>query len=92
MEDLSELARAALGADRGEATLADEIHLAERYLAIEKLLLGERLRVRWQVDDDAPRAMALPRLILQPLLENAVVHGIAPLAEGGEIDISIRVE
>lgn len=92
VEDLSELFRAALGADRGESTLADEIHLAERYLAIEKLRLGGRLRVRWQVDDDAPRSMALPRLILQPLLENAVVHGIAPLAEGGEIDLSIRVE
>ena len=89
VEDLSELFRAALGAGQGDSTLAEEIHLAERYLAIESLRLGERLRVDWQVAADAPGALRMPRLVLQPLLENAVVHGIAPLAEGGEISIRI---
>jgi two-component system sensor histidine kinase AlgZ len=89
VEDLSELFRAALGAGHGESSLAEEIHLAERYLAIEGLRLGQRLRIDWQVADDAPRDLRMPRLVLQPLLENAVVHGIAPLAEGGEISIRI---
>ena len=89
VEDLSELFRAALGAGHGESTLAEEIHLAERYLAIETLRLGQRLRVDWQVAADAPGELRMPRLVLQPLLENAVVHGIAPLADGGEISIRI---
>ena len=89
VEDLSELFRAALGAGHGESTLAEEIHLGERYLAIEALRLGERLRVDWQVAD-APATLRMPRLVLQPLIENAVVHGIAPLADGGEISIFIR--
>jgi two-component system sensor histidine kinase AlgZ len=92
VEDLSELFRAALGARHGESTLGEEIYLAERYLAIETLRLGTRLRVDWQVADDAPRDLRMPRLVLQPLLENAVVHGIAPLADGGEIAIRIAPE
>ena len=92
VEDLSELFRAALGAGHGESTLAEEIYLAERYLAIESLRLGARLRVDWQVAADTPRDLRMPRLVLQPLLENAVVHGIAPLAAGGEISIRIAPE
>jgi two-component system sensor histidine kinase AlgZ len=88
VEDLSELFRAALGA-QGESTLAEEIHLAHRYLAIETLRLGERLQVEWDVAPDAPMDLRLPRLVLQPLLENAVVHGIAQLAAGGRIGIAI---
>jgi len=91
VEDLSELFRAALGAGHGESTLTEEIYLAERYLAIEALRLGERLRVDWQVAADVPGELRMPRLVLQPLLENAVVHGIAPLADGGEISIRITV-
>ncbi|MCX7557639.1 histidine kinase [Xanthomonadaceae bacterium JHOS43] len=92
VEDLSELFRAALGAGDGESTLADELHLCERYLAIEALRLGSRLRVRWELSDDLPRDLPLPRLILQPLVENAIVHGIARLSEGGELAISARRE
>ena len=92
VEDLSELFRAALGAGEGESTLGEEIHFAERYLAIEKLRLGERLAVRWRIDAAAPRDLRLPRLVLQPLLENAVLHGIARLPEGGEIAIDIAAE
>jgi two-component system sensor histidine kinase AlgZ len=92
VEDLSELFRAALGAGQGESTLGEEIALAERYLAIEALRLGPRLQVAWQVDPRAPRGLRLPRLVLQPLLENAVLHGIAPLPEGGRIDIEVAVD
>lgn len=90
VEDLSELFRAALGAGQGEATLAEEIHLGERYLAIESLRLGERLQVEWRIGLDVPRDLRLPRLSLQPLLENAVLHGIARLTEGGRILIEME--
>lgn len=85
VEDLSELFRAALGGGQGESTLGDEIELAQRYLAIERLRLGERLQVRVELADDVPMAMPMPRLILQPLVENAIVHGIARLDAGGEV-------
>jgi len=92
VEDLSELFRAALGAGEGESTLGEEIALSERYLAIEQLRLGDRLRVRWQIDPEAPRDLRLPRLVLQPLLENAVLHGIARLPTGGQVDIEVARE
>ncbi|HEX5756170.1 MAG TPA: histidine kinase, partial [Arenimonas sp.] len=90
VEDLSDLFRAALGADRGEATLAEEIELGRRYLDIEGLRLGGRLRVHWQLPEPLPM-LRLPRLVLQPLLENAVLHGVARLPEGGRIDITLQV-
>ena len=89
VEDLSELFRAALGAGHGESTLAEEIHLAERYLAIESLRLGPRLRVRWDIADEVPMDLRLPRLVLQPLVENAVLHGVSKLVQGGEIGIAV---
>jgi two-component system, LytTR family, sensor histidine kinase AlgZ len=86
LEDLSELFRQAL-ADPGESvTLADEIALAERYLAIEQVRFGERLRIRWDIDP-AAHAARLPPLLLQPLVENAVKHGVEPSAEGGRLRI-----
>ncbi|MFA5683365.1 MAG: histidine kinase [Lysobacteraceae bacterium] len=90
IEDLSDLFRAALGAGDAPGTLDEEIELCERFLAIEALRLGERLQVDWRIDADAPRAMALPRLLLQPLVENAVIHGIARLEQGGCISIRIH--
>lgn len=92
VEDLSELFRAALGAESGESTLAEELHFCERYLAIEALRLGPRLRQRWELASDLPRQLPLPRLILQPLVENAIVHGISPLSEGGEVTIRVHRE
>ncbi len=91
VEDLAELFRAALGGG-GESTLDEELHLAERYLAIEALRLGPRLTVEWALEEILPRALALPRLILQPLVENAVVHGIACRPEGGTIRIAARTD
>jgi two-component system sensor histidine kinase AlgZ len=90
--DLADLFRAALGAGQGDSTLAEEIQLGERYLSIEKLRLGERLRVDWQLTEPLPSTMKLPRLVLQPLLENAVLHGISRLPDGGEIAVSIAVD
>jgi two-component system, LytTR family, sensor histidine kinase AlgZ len=85
VENLSELFRAALGQnDTSTGTLGDELELVDRYLAIEQLRLGERLRIRRELDD-IPRDASLPRLLLQPLVENAVRHGIQPLLEGGEV-------
>lgn len=92
IEDLADLFRAALGAGQGESTLGEELLLAERFLAIEKLRLGERLQVRVDLPEDLPRDLAMPRLILQPLVENAVIHGVAKLAAGGTIELSAARE
>jgi two-component system sensor histidine kinase AlgZ len=87
LEDLSDLFRHAL-ADAGEAvTLAQEVALAQRYLAIEQVRFGERLRVRWELDPAANQAR-MPPLLLQPLVENAVVHGVEPSPGGAELKIS----
>jgi two-component system, LytTR family, sensor histidine kinase AlgZ len=92
VENLSELFRAALGQqDTHAATLGEELQLVDRYLAIEELRLGERLHVRREFDD-LPTEASLPPLLLQPLVENAVRHGIQPLREGGEVILRGRRE
>jgi two-component system sensor histidine kinase AlgZ len=86
VEDLADLFRAALGRDDGEGTLGAELDLIARYLHIERLRLGERLQVA--VDVEAlPRDMPLPPLLLQPLVENAVYHGIQPREQGGTVTV-----
>ncbi len=85
--DLADLFRAALGGPR-EIPLSEEIALIERYLEIESLRFRERLRVRWTRPDPMPEAL-VPSLSLQPLVENAIKHGIERIAAGGEIDIRI---
>lgn len=89
VEDLSDLFRAALGADGRPSTLGTELELARRYLAIEQLRLGDRLQVEI-VQDDLPMDLLLPALLLQPLVENAVYHGVQPLAEGGTVRLRAR--
>lgn len=89
LEDLSDLFRHALMQTRDASTLADEITLAKRYLAIEKVRFGERLRVQWALDASAEMAK-LPPLLLQPLVENAVAHGVEPSATGADIKISTQ--
>jgi two-component system sensor histidine kinase AlgZ len=92
VEDLSELFRAALGQHtEADGTLGDELALVERYLAIEQLRLGERLQVVRELDD-LPAGFPLPRLLLQPLVENAVRHGIQPLRQGGQVLLRGRRE
>ena len=89
LEDLSDLFRHAL-VDQGESvTLAEEIALARRYLAIEQIRFGERLQVEWSLDPAADGAR-LPPLLLQPLVENAVLHGVEPSASGAQLRISTR--
>lgn len=82
VEDLADLFRAALGAGDAHGTLGEELDLIERYLQIEHLRLGERLRVAMDVAA-LPRDFLMPRLLLQPLIENAIYHGIQPRADGG---------
>jgi two-component system sensor histidine kinase AlgZ len=84
LEDMSDLFRMAM-AYRGDLVPArQEVALAQQYLALEQLRLGERLKVSWHTED-LPEDALMPPLILQPLLENAVYHGIEPMAEGGLI-------
>jgi two-component system sensor histidine kinase AlgZ len=89
VEDLSDLFRAALGSSETPGTLGEELDLMDHYLRIEKLRLGDRLRVEIEADD-LPRDLPLPRLLLQPLVENAIYHGVQPLADGGTIRITGR--
>ncbi len=90
LEDLSALFRAALAETGTAVTLDDEIDLAQRYLAIEKLRFAERLDLRWDLDPNAAFAR-VPPLVLQPLVENAVRHGVEPAARGGKVLVRTRV-
>lgn len=90
--DLSELFRAVLKNDQSLVPLAAEIHLGQRYLAIEQVRLGdERLSVDWQLPSSLPE-LNVPQLLLQPLLENAVYHGIQPNMENGFIVVALLEE
>ncbi|MCW5649688.1 MAG: sensor histidine kinase [Ramlibacter sp.] len=87
LEDLSDLFRHALMDPGDSVTLAEETDLAQRYLAIEQVRFGERLRVEWALDPAASDAR-LPPLLLQPLVENAVKHGVEPSATGAQVRVS----
>ena len=91
LEDMAELFRVLMSDNRELVPLAQELALCRQYLALEKLRLDERLSVNWQIDAMPPDAL-VPPLVLQPLLENAVYHGIEPLPEGGEVTIHIYME
>lgn len=100
LEELADLFRAFMQENRDFVALDDEVALCERYVDLERLRLGDRLEVRWELDDDgavggvadAPPALMrarVPPLMLQPLLENAVYHGIEPATEAGEVLVRI---
>jgi signal transduction histidine kinase len=90
--DLSELYRALLRhGDRPTAPLGDERMLVQRFLAVEGLRMGDRLRVRWAWDEGLDGVEA-PPFLLQPLVENALKHGIAPHPPGGELAVSLARE
>ncbi|MDE2439791.1 MAG: sensor histidine kinase [Betaproteobacteria bacterium] len=89
LESLSDLFRAAMRDPSEMVCLADEIALGRQYLELEKLRLGDRLNVDWQVGSVA-MDLPIPPLMLQPLLENAVYHGIEPSPEGGIVRIAIE--
>ena len=88
LEDMADLFRVLMSENRDLVPLAQEIALCRQYLALEKLRLEDRLKINWQVES-MPIDIMIPPLIMQPLLENAVYHGIEPMLEGGEILIHI---
>jgi len=89
LEDLSDLFRHALAAPGESVTLAEEVALARRYLDIEQVRFGERLGVEWSLDAAADGAR-VPPLMLQPLVENAVQHGVEPSAAGAKVKITTQ--
>lgn len=91
VEDLADLFRANLSEARSWITLKEELEIARIYQRIEALRLGERLKVEWKIHDVPMRAL-VPSLLVQPLLENAVYHGIEPLSQGGTITVSGRFD
>lgn len=88
LEDMSDLFRVLMAENRDLVPLEKEIVLCKQYLNIESLRMEDRLTVNWQIDDIPSHAL-VPPLILQPLIENAVYHGIEPMTKGGEIVVAI---
>ena len=91
LEDMADLFRVLMRDNRELAPLADEVELCRQYLALEKLRLGERLQVEWHLQS-MPGDALVPPLVLQPLLENAVYHGIEPSSTPGVVSINIFVK
>ena len=87
VEDLSDLLRATLSSPKDMSSLKQEFETAAIYQRIEKLRLGDRLNVRWDIDD-LPMRARIPNLTIQPLLENAIYHGIELLPDGGEVVVT----
>jgi len=90
IEDLADLFRSSLGEAHQMVSLESELDRVKKYLHIESLRLGKRLSVKWNLES-LPKQAKLPPLILQPLFENAVYHGIEPLPQGGTIDVRCSV-
>ena len=88
LENLADLFRVFMRDARELVPLDDEVVTCKEYLAIEQIRLGERLAVVWQLDQ-MPGDALLPSLLLQPLIENAVHHGIEPSSEIGTIEITV---
>ncbi len=92
VEDLSVLFRASLNDSSSQPVpLTEELSLCRKYVHIESLRLDDRLKVDWRVKVD-PSSIRIPMLTLQPLLENAIYHGIQPLPEGGVVVVDIELE
>ena len=87
VEDLSDLLRASLSSTRDRTSLKEELEVAAIYQRIEKLRLGDRLKVRWNIDQ-LPMRARIPSLTIQPLIENAIYHGIELLPDGGEVIVT----
>ncbi len=87
IENLADLFRASLAAE-DHVSLQQELALTRSYIELESLRLGDRLRMNWQIPSPLP-LISLPALTLQPLVENAIYHGVEPIYEGGVIDLSV---
>jgi len=88
LENMADLFRALMGDARQLTPLEDEVALTRAYLELEQLRLGDRLQVAWHTNK-MPGDALIPPLVIQPLVENAVYHGIEPQPEGGEISLNI---
>lgn len=91
LQDLADVFRVLLADARKMVPITAESELARQYLNIEKLRLGERLQIKWTASN-VPRSALIPSLTLQPLIENAVYHGIEPSFAGGTVDIQLWSE
>ncbi len=91
LHDLADLFRVLLADARKLVPISAEREISRQYLEIEKIRLGNRLKVKWNVNN-IPRAAQIPALTLQPLLENAIYHGIEPRFAGGTIRIDMWSE
>ncbi len=89
VEDLADLFRASLG-HQDRVTLREELDFTKRYINIEELRLGDRLKVELHLQDSLSLSTLVPALILQPLVENAIYHGVEPLTSGGTVRIEIE--
>lgn len=90
VENLADLFRVSLSDARKQVPLEEEIELCHRYLEIEQLRLGDRLVVKWELD--VPDDAMVPALLLQPLIENAIYHGIESQTSGGSIEIKGQLD
>jgi len=88
LEDMADLFRVLMADNRDLVSLKQEVALSRQYLGLEQLRLGERLQVTWHIEN-MPSDALIPPLVLQPLLENAVYHGIEPSSQAGEISVNI---
>jgi two-component system sensor histidine kinase AlgZ len=88
LEDMADLFRVLMADNRSLSPLAREVDLCRQYLELEQLRLGERLQIEWHIEK-MPADALVPPLVLQPLLENAVYHGIEPRVETGVVSINI---
>ena len=89
VEDLADLFRASMG-HQDRVTLREELDFTKRYINIEQLRLGDRLRIQLRLQDSLSLSTLVPALILQPLVENAIYHGVEPLTSGGTVRIEIE--
>jgi len=88
VEDLADLFRASLG-HQDKVSLQEELNFTRRYINMEKLRLGDRLTVELKIEEGISLKTKVPALILQPIVENAIYHGVEPLTKGGTVNIDI---
>jgi len=88
VEDLADLFRASLG-HQDQVSLKEELNFTRRYINMEKLRLGERLTIKLKIEEGISLNTKVPALILQPIVENAIYHGVEPLTQGGTVNIDI---
>jgi two-component system sensor histidine kinase AlgZ len=89
LENMADMFRVAMSETQDMVPIHREIQLSRQYVSLEQMRMGERLNVNWQIEN-IPDDALIPPLLLQPLLENAMYHGIEPLPEGGSVNVTLR--